>query len=384
MTSSIRKPGLFYFKFDSPFFKRYRIGMHILFWLSYLIYEGLIWGMVDGKYADRLTSTAIELPVKISATYFTLYVLIDRLLIKRHYVGFLLGLALSMLSFGVVLRMLAYYIIYPIFYTDGTAVPLFFPPKILIAIFSIYSIVGIVACFHLIKHWHNHQQASQQLEKDKLESELSILKSQINPHFLFNTLNSLYVLTMNQSGSAPEIVHKLSELMSYMLYDSNQNEVPLQKELHYIENYIGLEKLRYESRLDISLHVYSPVEGITIAPLIILPFVENCFKHGVSHQVDDSWIRIDISMQQSMLVLKIENSLNTDGIQATRKISGIGLQNVKKRLELIYPQRYHLQLLNEEESFLVILKLELDKTRVLGTEDIAHPTALMHEMPDRR
>jgi two-component system, LytTR family, sensor kinase len=361
-----RKPGFLDLRFDNLALNQYRSAGHILFWLLYLLYEGLIWGMVDGEYTKRLVCASIELPIKIMATYFTLYILIDRLLIKKKYGLFLLSMAGSMIVFGIFLRMLGYYIIYPLYYPDGLQIPLFFLPKILIGIFVIYSLVAIVASFHLIKHWYNHQytsqllqQTAQQLEKEKLAAELKLLKSQINPHFLFNTLSNLYVLTLNQSRNAPEMVHKLSELMSYMLYDSNQNQVPLQKELHYIENYIALEKLRYES-LDVSFHVYDNVDGITIAPLLILPFIENSFKHGVSNQLSSAWVRIDVAVQDNLLVVKVENSKITNKVdKIITPVSGIGLVNVKKRLEHIYPNRYQLQIIDEVESYLVILKLEI-------------------------
>ncbi|HEX6226369.1 MAG TPA: histidine kinase [Chryseolinea sp.] len=356
---------------------RYKVGLHILFWMSCLIYEAFIWGMVDGEYIERLAFSSVELPIKISAAYFTLYYIIDKLLLPRKYTLFILVLMLSMVVFGVLLRAISYYIVYPTFYPQGLQLPVLYFPKILIAIFSIYSVVAIVASYHLGKHWYNHQLASEQLEKEKLESELKLLKSQINPHFLFNTLNNLYALAMNQSQRTPETVHKLSELMSYMLYDSNQPEVPLKKELYYIENYIALEKLRYESRLDISLNVYSDLNGIMIAPLMILPFVENCFKHGVSKQINHSWIRIDISASDGVLTIKVENSRVPEASMTIRSVSGIGLQNVRKRLALIYPERHQLDIHADEESYLVVLKIKIahvmDKTQKL--EHLKHYSA---------
>jgi len=338
---------------------RLRVGLHILFWICYLVYEALIWGMVDGEYIQRLAFSSVELPVKVIATYLTLHYLIDKLLLPRKYTLFIVSLTLSMIAFGIVLRILDYYTVYPTFYPAGLHLPVFYFPKILISIFSIYSVVAIVASYHLGKHWHDHQLAAQRLQKEQLESELKLLKSQINPHFLFNTLNNLYVLALNQSNRTPETIHKLSELMSYMLYDSNQPEVSLKKELYYIENYIALEKLRYEARLDISLNVYTDIEGIMIAPLMILPFVENCFKHGVSKQIDHSWIRIDISSNDSTLVVKVENNKNAEAMKTMKPVSGIGLQNVRKRLALIYPERHQLDILDEEESYLVVLRLEI-------------------------
>lgn len=345
-------------------YSRYRVAFHALFWGCYVLYEGVIWGMIDGEYNRRMSFTLVELPIKIAATYFTLYYVIDRLLIPRKYTLFIVVLAGSMFFFGMVMRVTDYYTLYPIYYPQGLSIPIFYPPKLLIIIFSIYSVVALVASYHLGKHWHNHQLTAQRLEKEKLESELKLLKSQINPHFLFNTLNNLYVLALHQSNRTPETVHKLSELMSYMLYDSNQHEVALTKELYYIRNYLALEKLRYESRLDIGFNVYSDVEGIMIAPLMILPFVENCFKHGVSKQLHDSWIRIDIAYSKPTLTIKVENSKNPDGALEMKQVSGIGLRNVRKRLELIYPDRYELEIHDDEESYLVVLKLDLPDVQV--------------------
>ena len=357
---------------------RYQIGLHILFWTAYFIYESFIWGMVDGEYRQRLAFSLLELPIKIAAAYVTLYYLINKLLLPRKYTLFIIMLILSMFAFGITLRTMSYYAIYPSFYPEGLRLPVLYFPKILIGIFAIYSVVAIVASYHLANHWYNHQLAAQQLEKEKLESELKLLKSQINPHFLFNTLNNLYVLALNQSKRTPETVHKLSELMSYMLYEINQHEVPLKKELYYIENYIALEKLSYESRLDISLNIYSELNSIMIAPMMILPFVENCFKHGVSKQLTHSWIRIDISFSDNILTIKVENSKNPKAATTMRAVSGIGLQNVRKRLSLIYPDRHQLDIHDEEESYLVILKLNIPD-QVLNTpkdaDHLKHHTA---------
>jgi sensor histidine kinase YesM len=281
-----------------------------------------------------------------------------------------------MTAFGIIMRLIAYYILYPAFYPQGVIdMPLFFLPKILIAIFVMYSMIGIVASFHLIRHYYRHQQSAQllqqmaeQLEKEKLAAELKLLKSQINPHFLFNTLNNLYVLTMNSSSKAPLMVHKLSELMSYMLYDSNQVEVPLDKEIQYIRNYIDLEKIRYGERLDVTLNIYGCSEGIMVAPLLILPFVENSFKHGARNQLHDSWIHIDIEVQHDNLILKVENSKPDFQIER-HTTSGLGLNNVKRRLDHLYRERYVLQLFDETDTYLVVLKLVVEnQTQSVLTE----------------
>jgi len=356
--------ALFDSKTPTLFLTRYRFLLHILFWTAMVIYDGLVWGAVDDNYASKFISSFVELPVKIAATYLTLYVLIDKFLIQKKYGTFIILLLTSMTAFGIIMRLIAYYILYPAFYPQGVIdMPLLFLPKILIAIFVMYSMVAIVASFHLIRHYYRHQQSTQllqqtaeQLEKEKLAAELKLLKSQINPHFLFNTLNNLYALTLNNSSKAPLTVHKLSELMSYMLYDSNQVEVPLDKEIQYIRNYIDLEKIRYGERLDVTMNIYGSTEGILVAPLLILPFVENSFKHGARNQLHNSWIHIDIEVLPDGLVLKVENS-KPDFQTENQKASGLGLRNVRKRLDHLYPERYFLQLFDEIDTHLVVLKL---------------------------
>lgn len=352
--------------FDQNFLFKYRIIFHILFWIMLIVYEGLVWGSIDGEYIQRLISSLVETPVKIMATYFTLFYLIDKFLLKKRYREFILYMFFSMIGFAILLRFVAFKIIYPLFCPECLWISFFFIPKLLIYVFAIYSVVAILASFHLIRAWYLHQQATQKLEqaaqsleKEKLAAELKLLKSQINPHFLFNTLNNLYALTLKKSGKSPEIVYKLSQLMSYMLYDSNQQEVPLSKEIDYIKNYIALEKIRYDERLEVSLNVYEGLEGIKIAPLLLLAFIENCFKHGVNQHLNKAYVTIDILKSQSQLIIKIENNKGRD-LSPSGTLSGIGLTNVKKRLDLIYKDRYNLEIFNEEDTYLVVLKLQLE------------------------
>ena len=295
-------------------------------------------------------------PVKIAAAYFTLYVLIDRLLLRNRYVTFVLGLLASMFLVGLVLRGISFYILYPKFYPEGLQIPLFYLPKILIAIFYTYSWVAILATFYLMRRYYTHQQmaqvyqqAAEKLEKEKLEAELKLLKSQINPHFLFNTLNSLYVLALNNSQRTPVMIHKLSELMSYMLYESNQAEVLLDQEVEYIRNYIALEKIRYGERVEISFNVYNNQNYLLVAPLLLLPFVENSFKHGVRNQLDNDWISIELDIVDDEIVFKVENSKVN---KPTAKQAGIGLGNVMKRLDCLYPDSHSLTIFDEPDTYM--------------------------------
>lgn len=349
---------------DQNLLLKYRALLHIGFWVLLIIYQVFIWGSVEGGYDQKLFSVLIDIPIRIIATYFTTYYLIDKFLLNKKYGRFALLLVLSMATVGVIYRILYYYFFYPTYCPECLEMPLFFVPKIVISAFAAYSIVAIVASFHLVKAWYTHQQATQELqqaaqtlEKEKLEAELKLLKSQINPHFLFNTLNNLYVLTLQNSTKSPEMVYKLSQLMSYMLYESNQSEVLLTKEIEYIENYIALERLRHDDRLDVSLNIYGGLEGIRIAPLLILAFVENSFKHGVNYHLEKAWVTIDILTKQNQLIIKVENNKGKQASKKEYQTSGIGLVNVKKRLDLIYKDRYKLRIFDEEENYLVVLKI---------------------------
>jgi hypothetical protein len=345
------------------FFKDYstfkRIIRHLLFWIAYYLYDGPISSIIESDPLSRIYIAALAMPVKILATYFTLYLLTHKYHDKGKQLTFYIYLLLSILIFGALQRAVSYSIIYPIYYPEGLNVGLWYFPKVIIETFGVYSVVAIVVVLHVGKKWYQSQQEKQQLRNEKLEAELQLLKAQIHPHFLFNTLNNLYSLTMTASPKAPVIVDKLSQLLNYMLYDSNKNTVPLQKEVEYIENYITLEKLRYEDRLDVSMSIFDNIDNITIAPLLILPFVENSFKHGFVNEIGKVWVHINILVNNKTLIIKVENSKsNGDQTSAAGSYGGIGLNNIRKRLELIYKERYDLNIINED-TYLVVLKIKL-------------------------
>jgi two-component system LytT family sensor kinase len=172
---------------------------------------------------------------------------------------------------------------------------------------------------------------------------------------LFNTLNNLYALTLKKSDRAPEMVLKLSELINYMLYECTSDEVWLSKEIKFIRNYIDIEKIRYGDKLDIDIRVTGEVNDRKIAPLILLPFVENCFKHGASEELQQSWVKLTIDAQPHVLIIKVENNKASEN--GVNRQAGIGIQNVKRRLDLLYAGKHELKIMNGEETFLVVLTL---------------------------
>ena len=205
-----------------------------------------------------------------------------------------------------------------------------------------------------------HTSVQKDLETRTIQSELNFLKSQINPHFLFNTLNSLYALTLKKSDEAPEVVIKLSEMMRYMLYECNEKNVLLSKEVAYIHNYLSLEKLRHK-HMDIKFDVEGTVGDLKVSPLIFIAFIENAFKHGASNLISPGFVHIHIHLENDELNLFVENSKAQEmPTMEHKRNGGIGLVNVKKRLAILYHESYHLDIYDNPNTYAVNLWMKLD------------------------
>ncbi len=344
-------------KFDWLFGNR--ILQHVLFWVSHLVFYALLYGSFEENYRQTFLEESIYLPVKIVFTYFTLYYLLPKLLLTGKYAGFFGGLILSSFIAGIAQRYVAFNIDYPIYYPEALKDPFFYFPKIVKMFVGIYPVTFFAVAIKLLKYWYANQQARQVLTQEKLQAELQFLKTQIHPHFLFNTLNNLYALTLKKSDKAPETVLKLSELINYMLYECTSDEVPLKKEIKFIRNYVDIEKMRYGDKLDVDIRVTGEVNERTIAPLILLPFVENCFKHGASEELQQSWVKLTIDSQPHVTIIKVENNKASEN--GLNRKEGIGIQNVKRRLDLLYPDKHELKIINGEETFLVILTIQASR-----------------------
>jgi len=194
------------------------------------------------------------------------------------------------------------------------------------------------------------------LKSENLNTELKFLKSQINPHFLFNALNNIYAMSMMNSKDAPKMILKLSDILRYNLYDGIQERVPLEKEIRYIENYVSFQKLKDDKIENINMDFDNVDGNIMIAPLILIPFVENSFKHSKIEDIANGWINIDLKTVGEKIVFSVTNSVpKIDFKKDTSK--GIGLENVKRRLELIYPNKYDLHINEVENQFSVKLTI---------------------------
>jgi two-component system, LytTR family, sensor kinase len=339
-----------------------RLLLHLLFWAVYVGFFGLLYGSYIDDYYNAFMVELIELPFKMTLVYFNMYFLMPQYLLQKRYLEFFVYLILMMGAIGILMQfvlmpLLIHPLICPTTCTNDNLTLYRFVRNIV----NLGYLVSISAAIYLLKNWYHDQQATQQLAQDKLEAELKFLKGQIHPHFLFNTLNSLYSLTLRKSEKAPEVVLKLSGLMDYMLYDAAAAKVPLDKELSYIQNYLALERIRYGDRVDITYTESGGIAGKQIAPMMLLPFVENAFKHGVSTETENAWIRVDVKVQGNTLVVLVENCKCCEKASDSHRdfASGIGLKNVRRRLELLYENRYSLEVEDEPESYAVRLELEL-------------------------
>jgi len=221
---------------------------------------------------------------------------------------------------------------------------------------------GTTCLIVLFKYWFKKQQEWLQAEKEKVSAELQLLRAQVHPHFLFNTLNNIYSFSLDGSSKTPGLILKLSSLLSYMLYDCKAEEVLLENEINIMKNYIDLEKERYGNKIDISWGVNGEIHDKYISPLLLLPFIENAFKHGTSEQLEKPWLSVDISVQQDNLKCKIANSKNA---MVNFNKLGIGIENVKKRLAFLYPGKHELKLNDAEEFFVVSLWIQLKVNRTV-------------------
>jgi LytS/YehU family sensor histidine kinase len=221
---------------------------------------------------------------------------------------------------------------------------------------------GIAASIKLLKHWYLQKERTIEAEQKRTVAELKLLKAQLHPHFLFNTLNNLYSHTLEFSPKSPEIVLKLSALLRFMIYESNASGIPLAKEIELLKDYVALEQLRYGDRLDVSISISGEIERYQIAPLLLLPFLENAFKHGTSRQIDQCWINLNLSMEGNYMSFKLINSIDPNAGMDFVKHNGIGLDNVKQRLELLYKDKYQFETVRMDEVFVVTLGLPLEKT----------------------
>jgi len=348
-------------------FFRYKL-YHLPFWFLY----HYLWWIVTLGNPVKVFQTIVILPYALKysfyvifqalAVYFNLYFLIPRYLEKSRFALYISYLALTVVC-ATLCVVSGYYI--SAYVSGQTVAELYgenacFNSFLSNALPSTMASMTLAMSIKLTKNWIQTRQRQQLLEKEKLETELTFLKNQFNPHFLFNTINSIFFLIHRNPDMASASLAKFSDLLRYQLYECNDQQIPLSKEIAYLENFIELERLRQNANVQISV-VIDPVysDHLSIAPFIVMTFVENAFKHVSHHQARPNWIDLKLSLQDSDLTLWVANSTAQKLSDEILKHSGIGLKNVQRRLDLLYPDRYELDVHQDEHQFGIRLKLSL-------------------------
>ncbi|WP_109853195.1 sensor histidine kinase [Aquimarina sp. AU58] len=338
---------------------------HVLFWIGIFLYFTLSANIdnYNGSYLQLFESYIIFIAIQILIAYTCLYYLVPNFLNKGKTGWFVLWLIILLFV------MYAMYIYYRIYYYDVRyfdyyspivqhyAKQSFWERLLSFSVFLSKSIKFLTpTALLLMFRFYKNQQNYLKLNEQKKIAELTALKNQLNPHFLFNTLNNLYALAIKKSDHAPEVIEKLSDILDYMLYRCNSKFVSIQKEIELIENYIALEKIRYGNRVRISFKNNS-TEDSKIAPLLLLTFIENAFKHGVTQELKEAFISITISSDSNHIIFNIENSKSTISVE-NKNQRCIGLSNVQKQLDLLYGDDYSLDIKEESDKYCVRLILE--------------------------
>lgn len=343
---------------------RSRIVMqHLAFWTVTILYQAISYGWENtDALTFRLAPALItaSLPITIIITYINLYVLMPLYYYHEKYIRYMVSLIFLIIMGGMLMRFFTHVLILP---WEQLHDPqryqqeikrFWIPVRILRLSIELCPVLAVTMVIQLMRNAYDRERNLRELAQEKFSAEMALLKAQINPHFFFNTLNTLYGLILKKSEKAAKFALRLSDLMHYMLYEARAEKVLLKDEISHLENYIAIEQMRFADRLDLSFQFSGDISGKMIAPLLLLPFVENAFKHGISE--DAGWITINIKVIHNRLFLKVENSCPG---KAKKSVHGLGLANVRRRLELTYPGNYALQLTNNNPIFEIDLKLDL-------------------------
>lgn len=341
-----KQPGLFV---KTARFFGSKVFLHSAFWILLYLFNVLMDDMRFG-WGFSLVENFFDIIFYIFIVYFNFQVLIPRYLHEQSFLLYSISLIISAILIAPVNALVIYLINF-----QHPQDQIFISGNLQIYFLSSFFIAGASTIFKITGDWLRQQREQTKLKQDSLVSELNFLRSQINPHFLFNTLNNIYSLALIKSDKTPEIILKLSEILRYMLYECNAPKVPLEKEIAYIKNYLDLEKLRLGDDTRIEFSVEGPFEQVEISPFLFSPFLENAIKHGVNSVIENAWIEVRLTITQEKLMFTVKN--NKTDMERRKQPGGIGLVNVERRLKLLYPENYDLHIENTLSSYTIELEL---------------------------
>lgn len=366
-----------------------RISRHVIFWFCWFMYMACtqlrnqtpdVIGMKN-FIIYQLAVSLNRVMLQVVFCYITIYVIIPYFLQKKKYWQFIALFILALIGEYWLTYFDFTYVWHNTYVWMSKSLPFFYDPNavkpltpFLNRYYIIYSHVhftgtlvscGIILAVKYYKSWYIKQRENELLMKENSQAELQLLKAQVHPHFLFNTLNNIYSLTLDNLPKAATTIKKLSGMVKYMINEGADPFVSVGNEIKMLLDYIGLEKIRYGERLELTVNIHhKPDDNRLIAPLLMIPFVENCFKHGASKSINKAHIDLFIETGKDWFEFKISNSKpSANEKQDERK--KIGLLNVQKRLELIYPGKHQLEIQSSEESFTVYMKVALKSQKVV-------------------
>ncbi len=358
-----------------PLMKHRRLLLHLLFWVLYLLSQGFIWmnafvtetaiispetgqeivtrTTFPGTLLQSLQAEFMALPGRLFAVYTNLYLLIPLFLLKRRWLVYGLSLA------GLMLIATTFQGLFDLV----TGAPGFFSGLPRDSGFNLFvqylavsaNVVVVTGAVKILLHYLAEKRRAVELEQQSLKAELQFLKTQINPHFFFNTLNNLYGLALERSDKTPDLLLRLSDIMSYLLYESGAETVSLQKELDILKAFVELEQLRHGERASVRFEVEGMADSWRIPPLLLLPFVENAFKHGFKNGQHVCRIDLSLVIRDDELCFSVRNDFVE--MPDARSKAGVGLENVRRRLALLLPDRHLLETGIMEGQFFISLKI---------------------------
>jgi len=339
----------------SRFFNRYKL--HILFWAAYFIFWTVSSAYTyNSTFGRSALFTLIWLAGQASVSYWCMYRIFPKYFNHKRYLAFCLLTLLGAVVSGAFIDGAMVFI----YWTMGLKTPIPLVREFWYTIMGNCYMIFLVIAIKSIKDKMQHDRRSQLLEKEKTENELRFLKSQMNPHFLFNAINSIYVLIRKDPDLAALTLVKFADMLRYQLYECNADEIPIEKEINYLNNYIELEKLRKGQLIQTRYEVGASTCNFSIAPLLIIPFVENAFKYVSSCPDKRNFVTVDLNYQDDIFELSVENTMDEDTvIPSVKGWGGIGLGNVRRRLELIYNGRHALEISNTGGIYSVLLTIKI-------------------------
>jgi len=339
---------------------KFRFTRHLLFWLVFLsifTFEGI----KSSNFTNYLKINILFLPLDILSTYVLIYFIYPLVLIEKKYFKPIIYFILLLIFQNCISIPMQLYI-KPLIvnsYKQPSLIYQFFNDFIIL-----FMIFGTAIFIKTIKYLSIVEIKNHELERNNIKSQMALLNSQLHPHFLFNTLNNLYSLSVEKSDKVPDTILKLSDIIRYMLYDYSNQYIDIKKEIEVINSYIEIEKLRYDDHLKVDIEI-NPVllnhKAFSIPPLLIFTFVENAFKHGISKSLENPWIDIKLKLEKDFFIIDIKNSIDNVMFTENDNREKIGLQNVKKRLELYYPKKHILKISKGKDSFCIYLEINIRK-----------------------